>query len=105
MSGSADWREVSAAGVEAVARRIEAALDARSGERFERTSGSGLCKATVDLRQRLVDFQFLRADAMREFDRRTLAEEAASTIAAAQDEARAEADRIAAEIYDELGFS
>ncbi|MFC3493279.1 YbaB/EbfC family nucleoid-associated protein [Glycomyces rhizosphaerae] len=93
------------AGLQEATGRIEAAVQARAYERFEQTSESKLCTATVNLRQQLVDFQFLQANAMRELDREALAEEVRSTIAAAQAKAREATDRIAAEIYAELGLS
>ena len=88
----------------AAADEIEAAIAARAGERFDHTAASGSCVATVDLRRRLVDFQFLRANATREHDRESLAAEATEAIAGAQAKAREAADRIAAEIYERIDF-
>ncbi|MEU5155291.1 YbaB/EbfC family nucleoid-associated protein [Glycomyces sp. NPDC021274] len=104
MSDAGERAALMAALQEATAR-IEAIAQSRAYERFERTSPSKLCTATVNLRQQLVDFQFLQANAMRELDRVALAEEVRSTIAAAQAKAREATDLIAAEVYAELGLS
>lgn len=100
----ASERDALMAGLQEATGRLEAAIQSRIYERFEQTSASKLCTATVNLRQQLVDFQFLQANAMRELDRETLAEEVRSTIAGAQAQAREATDLIAAEIYAELGL-
>lgn len=105
MSESTDPRAALTARLQEAVRRIEAATQARAFERFEQTSASKLCTATVNLKQQLVDFQFLQANAMRELDRVALAEEVRSTIAGAQAQAREATDGIAAAIYSELGLS
>jgi DNA-binding protein YbaB len=105
MNDATDPRVALGASLREAAPRIEAAVQSRAGERFEQTSASKLCTATVNLRQQLVDFQFLQANAMRELDREALAEEVRSTIAAAQAKAREATDAITAEVYAELGLS
>lgn len=86
-----------------VMRDIEAAIEERAGERFERVTEDGLCRIAVDLRGKIAGVVFLHNNVLNLTDRQTLAEQITAAVTAAQSEASAVVGEISAAQYARLG--